>query len=211
MPDVLAGVPARHGHFLLESGYHTDRWLDLDALFVDTARMAPLVAALASRLRVHRVSAICGPLLGGAFLAQAVASVLGVGFYYTEPEPADSQTGLFVAGYRLPSELQRRIRGERLAVTDDVISAGSSVRATIAAIQQAGATTVAVGALVALGDAAVDYLTQQAIPLETLDRQHLTLWKPDSCPLCRNEQPLVDPRKPLTVATTAEPDRPATT
>jgi hypothetical protein len=30
--DVLASLPAQRGHFLLESGYHTDLWLTLDAL-----------------------------------------------------------------------------------------------------------------------------------------------------------------------------------
>ena len=54
---------SRNGHFLLESGYHSDTWFDLDALFVDPAAIAPQVDALAELLRPHYVSAICGPLL----------------------------------------------------------------------------------------------------------------------------------------------------
>ena len=72
--DVLDALPARRGHFALESGYHTDLWLTLDALFVDPVAIAPLVAALAGRLRAHAPTAVCGPLLGGAFLAQAIAA-----------------------------------------------------------------------------------------------------------------------------------------
>lgn len=83
--DILESLPARRGHFLLESGYHTDLWLTLDALFVDPRRVAPLVNALAERLRLHAMTAVCGPLVGGAFLAQALATALGIGFYYTEP------------------------------------------------------------------------------------------------------------------------------
>ena len=30
--DVLRPVPARRGHFLLESGHQGDRWLDLELL-----------------------------------------------------------------------------------------------------------------------------------------------------------------------------------
>jgi orotate phosphoribosyltransferase len=188
--DIFAALPARSGHFLLESGYHTDLWLTLDAVFVDPNKIGPLVAALADRLRRHEVSAVCGPLLGGAFLAQAIAITLGAGFYYTESGPVSSEPGLFKAEYRLPSELKRRIRGERVAVVDDVISAGSSVRATIASLSTAGALTVAVGALMVLGDAALAHFAEQRVPVEALDRRDFNLWKPADCPRCREGSPL---------------------
>ena len=183
--DIWAALPARSGHFLLESGYHTDLWLSLDAVFVDPAKVAPLVAALADRLRPYSVTAVCGPLLGGAFLAQAVASTLGAAFYYAEPSPASPNPGLFKAEYRLPSGLSRRVRGERVAVVDDVISAGSSVRATIKALTAAGASTVAIGALLVLGEAAVAHFATQRVSVETLARRDFNLWTPGDCPLCR--------------------------
>lgn len=58
----LAAQPARQGHFVLESGLHTDCWLALDALFVDPALLAPLIDALSQRLRRHHVTAVCGRL-----------------------------------------------------------------------------------------------------------------------------------------------------
>jgi orotate phosphoribosyltransferase len=192
--DILAALPARQGHFLLESGLHTDLWFTLDAVFVDTSKIAPLVAALADKLRSHAVSAVCGPLLGGAFLAQAIASTLGAGFYYSEPGPASPEPGLFSAEYRLPAELRRRVRGERVAVVDDVISAGSSVRATIAALAAAGASIAVVGTLMILGDTAVAHFADQRVPLETLGRRHFSLWTPADCPLCRAGRPFEDPR-----------------
>jgi orotate phosphoribosyltransferase len=187
-------LPARRGHFLLESGYHTDLWLTLDAVFLDPNPIAPLIAALADKLRPHGVSAVCGPLLGGAFLAQAIASHLGARFYYTEPVPASPGPGLFKAAYQLPSELRRRAHGERLAVVDDVISAGSSVRATIAALAAAGALTTVVGALLVLGDAGVAHFAEQRVPLEALGRRDFNLWSPSDCPLCHAGPPLEDPR-----------------
>ena len=82
--ELLKDLPAREGHFLLESGYHTDLWLTLDTLFVSPRDVAPLVKTLAGRLQRHEVSAVCGPLQGGAFLAQSVATVLGLDFYFSE-------------------------------------------------------------------------------------------------------------------------------
>lgn len=188
--DILAALPARQGHFLLESGYHTDLWLTLDGLFVAPASVAPLVGALADRLRPHTVTAVCGPLVGGAFLAQAIATVLGIAFYYTEPGPVLPGPGLFKAEYRLPLELRRRVRGERIAVVDDVISAGSSVRATIAALSDARASAVVVGALLTLGERAMDHFVKHGVPVETIGRRAFFLWEPSDCPLCREGLPL---------------------
>lgn len=97
--DLLKELPARPGHFLLESGCHADQWFGLDALFVSPREIAPLVTALAARLRPHGASAVCGPLLGGAFLAQALATGLGTDFFYSEPAGRRSGTGLFTAEY----------------------------------------------------------------------------------------------------------------
>jgi orotate phosphoribosyltransferase len=152
------------------------------------------VNALAGKLRPHGVTAVCGPLLGGAFLAQALATALGVAFYYAEPVSAPAGSGLFTAEYRLSAELRRRVRGERVAVVDDVISAGSSVRATIAALVSAGATVSVVAAPLVLGDAAVTHFAREGIPIETLGRREFALWAPDECPLCGEGVSLEDPR-----------------
>src|SRR5438270_1168365 len=112
---------SRNGHFLLESGYHSDTWFDLDALFIDPAAIAPQLDALAALIRPHDVSAICGPLLGGAFLAQAVAAAMGVRFYYCEKSGSQTSDVLYSARYRLPAALRAHASKERFAVVDDVI------------------------------------------------------------------------------------------
>jgi len=191
--DLLTVVPVRQGHFRLESGMHTDLWLTLDALFVSPRDLTPLTTALAGRLRPYGVSAVCGPLLGGAFLAHAVATFLGVGFYFSEPVPAPAEPGLFGAQYRIPSELQKRLGGERVALVDDVISAGSSVRATERALTAAGASTAVVGTLLALGKVGLDHLAGLGIPCEALEQRDFSIWGPATCPLCRAGVPLEDP------------------
>ena len=190
--DFLKRLPVRTGHFRLESGYHSDTWLTLDALFVSPREIAPLVAALADRLRTHDVSVVCGPLLGGAFLAQAVATRLDVEFFYSEPAGGKA-AGMFEARYRLPAELARRISDQRVAIVDDVIGAGSSVRATAAAVTAAGGTVAAVGTLLTLGTVGIDHFSIAGIPLEALARQPFTMWPQSSCPYCEHGMPLEDP------------------
>src|SRR5512140_2309169 len=123
----------RSGHFCMESGFHSALWLNLDALFAATARIEPFISRLADLLRPHRLDAVCGPLLGGAFLAQRVAQLIDAEFWYTAPagpSASDDGSSLFRARYRLPSSFATRLPRPRVALVDDVISAGSSLRAT---------------------------------------------------------------------------------
>lgn len=183
-------MTARRGHFVLESGYHTDLWFNLDALFVQPRSIAPLVTELANRLKTYSPTAICGPMQGGAFLAQALATVLEIDFYFTEPVASTNTARLFAAAYRLPTELEYRLSGERVAIVDDIISAGSSVRATLIALTAARAETVVAGSFLTLGSVGRDYLAGQNIPLETLGHRDFSLWKPEDCPLCQQGTPL---------------------
>lgn len=191
---TLDQLPARTGHFQLESGYHSDLWLDLDAIFVKPRPIAPLVTDLAERLLPHNVSAICGPLQGGAFLAQAIATLLEVEFYFTRPVTNSRDgTALFAAEYELAPKLRAGIRGRRVAVVDDVISAGSSVRATAAAIDEASASAAVIGTFLLLGTVGLDHFTKRSIPVESLERRSFTTWEPSACPLCASSIPLERP------------------
>src|SRR5262245_15030243 len=105
--------PNQRGHFELESGLHTDTWLELETAFVDPAKMRSHTDALAELVRPFAVSAICGPVTGGALVAQAVASRLGLRFYYSERVSANPQSGLFAAKYRLPQSVRAQAANER--------------------------------------------------------------------------------------------------
>jgi orotate phosphoribosyltransferase len=195
-------VAGRRGHFRLESGHHGGLWLDLDALFADPRRIEPFAAALAGALRPHGVAAVCGPLLGGAFLAQLVARALGVEFCFTErsvpsstPTSASTSTSassstststsdLYKARYRLPPAFATRVRGKRVAMVDDVMSAGSALRGTYAELQARGAIPVVAGALLALGSMGTTFFAEQGVAVETVAQDEYDLWTPASCPLC---------------------------
>ena len=147
---------------------------------------------LAARLRVHAPQVVCGPLLGGAFLAQWLARDLEAEFCFTERAPETRAQGLYGARYRLPAVSRGRVAGRRVAMVDDVVSAGSSLRATAAELQEHGAIPVAVGALLVLGDAATAYFSERRLALEGVVHDDYALWNPADCPLCREGMPLED-------------------
>lgn len=191
MSTLLDLVASRHGHFRLESGHHGELWLDLDSLFADFRRIEPFVTQLVEAIRPYEVEAVCGPLLGGAFLAQLVAQALGVEFCFTELMPNESQ-GLYKARYRLPRAFTDRVRGKRLAIVDDVMSAGSALRGTYAELTELGAMPVVAGALLVLGTTGSDFFAQQRIPVEAVARKDYALWSPGDCPLCTAGVPLAE-------------------
>jgi orotate phosphoribosyltransferase len=186
--DLLSLVAARTGHFLLESGHHGTLWLDLDTLFLRPARVLPLAGELAGRLARHRPAVICGPLLGGAFLAQMVATALGAEFTFAER----SSTGSSIE-YRIPAGLRAELGGKTAAIVDDAINAGSAARSTIAALEACGARVVAAGALLVLGTTGSSYFSERGTPLVSLAALPNQLWEPPLCPLCAAGTPVEEP------------------
>jgi orotate phosphoribosyltransferase len=185
--DMVAG---RRGHFQLESGHHSALWLDLDALFASPRRIDPFVTTLASALRVYSVTAVCGPLLGGAFLAQLVARALTVEFCYTERVMSPRVSGLYQARYCLPGAFPERLRGQRIALVDDVMSAGSALRGSYTELQAHGAVPVVAGALLVLGSMGAAFFAQCGVAVEAVVRDDYEMWLPSDCPLCAAGLPL---------------------
>ncbi len=182
--ELIDALAARRGHFRLESGHHGELWLDLDALFARPARLAPFVAELAERLSGCGADVVCGPLVGGAFVAQAVAERLGLEAAWTERGAAPPGDGLYAARYRLPGALRGRARGRSVAVVDDVVNAGSATRATIADLRACGARPVALGALLVLGEGAARLAGAEGLALASVAALENAIWAPAECPLC---------------------------
>jgi orotate phosphoribosyltransferase len=190
--DVIRLMPARRGHFRLESGHHGDLWLDLELLCLDPEPVRRLAGQIAARLATHGVEVVCGPLVEGAFVALMVASELGVPFSYAERFPDPHADGLFPVEYRVPRALRARVRGKRVAIVNDVINAGSAVRGALADLEICAAKPVAIGALLVLGSAAAKMAAEAGVALEALASLPNTIWTPAECPLCLREVALQD-------------------
>ena len=180
--DLMA---RRSGHFRFESGHHGDRWLEPDLLLQRPAALRPFAIALAQRLqRRHSFEVVCGPLTGGAFLAQMVAEECGVAFAFAErfaPPPSDA---LYQVRYRIPDALREGLRGATVAIVNDVTNAGSAVRGTYEDLLACGARPVALGTLIAFGEWSTSFANEHGLALLALERLGNNLWTPEECPLC---------------------------
>lgn len=193
MTTFLDLARARKGHFAMESGLHCGLWFDLDAAFIDQGALDPFVTKLSQSMRRYDVEAVCGPMTGGAFLAQLLARLLGAEFYFASPAPAAEGTGTFRARYVLSTSAGNRVLGKRVALVDDVMSAGSSLRATLMEIEAHGGIPIVVAALHVLGSTGANFFTERGLRIETTGRSPFDSWRPSECPLCAANVPLEDP------------------
>lgn len=183
---LLSKVVQSRGHVVYESGHHGDVWLDLNELFVEAIAVRAWAREIARRARGCGANVVCGPMVGGALLAQFVAAELEVDFVFAEQIGA----GTDETSYRVPASLRPRLRGARVLLIDDVVNAGSAWDATLSDVLECGARPVGFGTLITMGTAAESIARRQGAPLIALAELERNLWAPDLCPLCRAGVPL---------------------
>src|SRR5260370_38528967 len=136
---LLSLVHGRQGNFRLESGHHGDVWFQREALCLRSREIQMFAARLAGQLAAHEVEVICGPLVEGAFVALLVSLELGCDFAYAERFADTKREELFPVEYRVPKGLHPMIKGKRVAIVNDFISAGSAVRGAFVDLNYLGA------------------------------------------------------------------------
>jgi orotate phosphoribosyltransferase len=167
-------------HIVYTSGKHGSAYVNKDAVYPNTARVAELCRFLADAAAPHRPEVVCGPATGGIILAQWTGHHLGIPAVYAEKAPE--------GGMALRRGYDKLVAGKRVLVVEDILNTGGSVKDAVAAVRAAGGTVVAVGALVnrgaiTAGDVGVPALT-------ALFAVALDAWDAATCPLCRDGVPV---------------------
>ena len=177
-PGELAALGLlRTGHFVYESGHHGDTWLELESLVAESRRLQALATRLADQLAPHRAEVVCGPLEGGAFVAQCVAQSLGARFVYARRDATGT-----VPRYLLAAGLE--LFGKQAIVVDDAINVGSAVTACVAELSSRGCSVVALGSVFVCAPAGEHVGTLLGLPQEFLFKVPTRVWAASDCPHC---------------------------
>lgn len=157
------------GHFILTSGNHSDRYFEKFDVLNQPRHVETLCRALAEKLRETKPDVVLGPTTLGILLAYEVARHLGVPAAYGE-KGADGKRFL-----RRPAHIKP---GQRVAVVDDVLTTGGSIRECIELVGAQGATLCGVGLLVdrSGGKVSFDTATVSLLPMA------VTSYPPDAVP-----------------------------
>ena len=130
----------REGHFILASGLHSPMFLQKNLVFMYPERAERLCKALAQRIReaVGDVDMVVAPAVGAIIPGYEVARALGVPSIYLEREG-----GVFKLrrAFTIP-------KGARVAMVEDVVSTGGSLRECVPVIEAAGGIPVCAACIV---------------------------------------------------------------
>ena len=126
------------GHFVLRSGLHSGHFFQCAQVCQHMDKVTRLIELLRPRLAAHPCRTVLAPAMGGLVVGQELARQLGARFVFAEKE-----------NDRLV--LRRNFTfapGERVLVAEDVVTRGGRAQECLDLLAAAGATPVAVAALV---------------------------------------------------------------
>ncbi len=189
--DITSALQAvgalKEGHFLLSSGRHGDRYIEKFELLANPRATEAVCRGITEHFANDGITVVAGPTTGGILLAFEVARQLGVRAAFAE-HATDGNGRAFRRGYA-PTP------ADRVLVVDDILTTGSSVRDTLAALGTLGVQAHAIAILVDRSGGRAEF----GVPLYPLLQVDIATFSPDDCPLCRDGVPLVKP------GTTAKP------
>ena len=181
----------KQGHFVLASGRHSDQYVEKFDLLRQPRATEQACAELVRRLgEALDFDLIAGPTTGGILLAFEIGRQLGLPAAYAERTEEGSAQRAFKRGTAIEP-------GTSVLVVDDILTTGGSLRATLDAVDEAGAVTVAVAVLVDRSGGSVDF----GVPLVALAELDIETWAADELPDWLAEIEITKP------GTTAVPSR----
>ncbi|MDX2066379.1 MAG: orotate phosphoribosyltransferase [Fimbriimonadaceae bacterium] len=172
------------GHFRLTSGRHSAVYFEKFRVLERPDVLSALSAEIARFAGDLGVESVAGPTTGGIIIAFEVARQMGLPAVYVE-----SENGIKTLrrGKTLPV-------GQRVLIVDDVLTTGTSLDETAAAIRAAGGEPIAYAVLIDRSSR-----TDWTLPLFGAYRVQAESFAPDELPDWLAEIPIQQPgtRKPV--------------
>lgn len=135
-----------------------------------------LFSKLADKLKSIDIEIVIGPSLGGVIIAFEVAKCLGLPCAFADR----------AGDKRVIRPVDVLKNGMKVAVVDDILTTGKSLRETLSALEEYAVNVVALGVLLDRSGGNVDL----GIPLFSLASLKVEAYKPEDCPLCKMGIPL---------------------
>jgi len=165
------------GHFLLSSGRHSNRYCQCAKLLQYPDRAAQVLSVVVEKLKDTPIDIVVGPAMGGIIVAYELGRQLGVPAIFTEREEGKM---CLRRGFEV-------LAGQRVLITEDVVTTGKSSIETIEALKSFGVEIVGIACIANRSTGSIGYPVFEAIKLD------IESWEPENCPLCKQGIPFVKP------------------
>ena len=167
------------GHFLLSSGLHSPNYFQCAQVLQYPQYASLLCSDLGRRFVNSKIDAVVSPAMGGVIVGHEVGRELKKRAIFTERE---NNIMTFRRGFTVE-------KGETVLVVEDVLTTGKSIKEVLAVLSEYDCTVAGIGVIVDRSGGKVQF----NYPLESLMQMEVITHQPDSCPLCKQNIPLVKP------------------
>ena len=169
-----------NGHFLLSSGLHSNRYVQCAKVLRFPDKAAEVLSVVIPDIETLGVDKVCGPAMGGIIVSYEIGRQLNKESIFTERKDGDMQL-------RRGFEINE---GDRILITEDVVTTGKSSIETARLLESLGAQIVGIACIAdrRANNAEIPYPIYSCIKLE------IDTFDPSDCPLCKEDIiPVVKP------------------
>lgn len=159
------------GHFLLSSGKHSGGYCQCAQLLRFPDKAAQVLSLVAEQVKDLGITKVCGPAMGGIIVSYEVGRQLNVESIFTERKDDVMQLR---RGFTVSA-------GDKLLITEDVVTTGKSTMETVKALEAFGAEVVGVACI-------VDRRTPDCllkIPVYSAVSIKIDAYDATDCPICK--------------------------
>lgn len=165
------------GHFLLSSGKHSSQYVQCARLLEFPDKSREVLKVVTDKVKDLDFNIIVGPAMGGIIVAYELASQTGKRAMFTER--VDGAMTLRRGFVIKP--------GDKVLISEDVVTTGKSSMETIEVIKNCGGSVVGIACIVdrSTGDIGLPVYSAIKLNIETYDA--------NECPMCKSGIPYVKP------------------
>lgn len=178
--DILKDCKALlEGHFLLSSGRHSNKYCQCAKLLQHPDKAEKVLSVVADKIKDLDVDLLVGPAMGGVIVSYELARQLGKPGIFTERKDGVMTLS---RGFEIKP-------GQKVLITEDVITTGKSTLEVVKVLEELGAEILGVCCIVdrRAENYALDLPVYQACKLE------IESFDKEECPLCKENIPYIKP------------------
>jgi len=167
------------GHFILTSGNHSQFYVQCALLMSYPEIAKEFFYVIANHFNDYDIDTVVAPAIGGIVVSYGVAEALGKRSIFLEREK-----GIFTLrrGFNVS-------KGERVLLVEDVITTGGSITEVANILRNLGAEIVAFASIVNRSSGRFKPEEEYYYSVD----MDFPIYKPDECPLCKKNIPMVKP------------------
>lgn len=165
------------GHFLLSSGKHSNEYVQCAKLLQYGDKSEQVISVIVDKLKELEFDVVVGPAMGGILVAYEIGRQVGKRAIFTER--VDNIMTLR-RGFNIE-------KGEKVLITEDVVTTGKSSYETAEVIKKLGGEVVGIASLIDRSSGELLYPLYSAIKID------IKTYEKEQCPLCIEGIPVIKP------------------